>query len=100
MYDSNILKDLLAEKLEAEGCYFTKKDISIKKQGDSHKVVIKDYEHCPFEVTYVNDAHLNHCVTVWNRENNTIVHMTDSNNWEDGQREAMVYLGYYIGTRF
>ena len=100
MYNSIILKDLLAEKLHDEGCYFTKKDISISSVNNNHKVVIKDYEHCPFEVTYTCDEYLGNCVTVWNRQDDTIVHMAECHTWEDGQREAMLYLGYYIGTRF
>jgi hypothetical protein len=100
MYNSIILKDLLVEKLEAENCYFTKKDISISSVNNKHKIVVKDYEFCPFEVTYDNDEFFEHCVTVWNKETNTIIHMAEGNSWEDSQREAMLYLGYYIGTRF
>ena len=100
MYNSIVLKDLLVEKFEAENCYFKQKDVSISSVNNKHKIVIKDYEFCPFEVTYDNNEYFGQCVTVWDRQDDTIVHMAECNNWEDGQREAMLYLGYYIASRF
>ena len=94
---TNELKEILATKLHNEGCYFTKKHIHATKTKSGFKVVIKDYEHIPFTVYAEEDDYLGYCVYVC-REGREF-HLSTSKRtfpWE----EAIIYLGYYIGSRF
>ena len=95
---TNELKEILANKLQAEGTYFTKSDISARKTKTGFRVVIKDYEHIPFKITLEYDEIFGCCVWV-HREENICVHFTWSKKSYPIE-EAIIYLGYYIGSRF
>lgn len=96
---TNEMKDILATKLQEEGTYFTKSDISITQSTKGYKVVIKDYEHIPFAIHLTDDDYLGHCVYV------TTPFEEDAITFRCSKREyplfeAILSLGYYIGTRF
>lgn len=89
------MKKVLAKKLKEEGCYFTSKDIIITKNkdalGDKTSVIILGYEHCPFSVNQFEGDLFVKC------DGDFITICPDS---DKGYREAMIVIGYYIGTRF
>ena len=102
MMTTNEMKDILTKKLKEEGCYFKKSDISIKKIKDCYHVVIKDYEHIPFKISFEYDDYFNYVVWVYRKEDDIlykIINMID-NKKEYDIKSALIYLGYYIGTRF
>lgn len=95
---TNELKDILANKLQAEGTYFQKSDISARKTKSGYRVVIKDYEHIPFTITLEDEKYFGHCV--WVRlEDGDYIHFASSKKSYPIE-EAVIYLGYYIGSRF
>lgn len=96
------MKDVLFKKLQDEQCDFKKSDISITKQKDSYKIVIKGYEHIPFKMTFEHDEYFGYIVHIFN-----IGDIIDYENivFVENQKEyyikpALIHLGYYIGTRF
>lgn len=46
------IKEILANKFKDEKCGFTKKDIKIKDIKDGFEIVVADYTHNPYRVTY------------------------------------------------
>lgn len=96
---TNEIKTTLADKLHAEGTYFTKSDISVRSTKTGYRIVIKDYEHIPFTVTLEEDEYLGKCVFIQRPGNcgsiifNCATH--DYPLWT-----SIIELGYYIGTRF
>jgi len=100
MIDTREIKQILAQKLKEEGTYFTPADISVRKTGvDRFRVVIKDYEHIPFSITTETDDYFGNIVYVTEGFDGTTVAYVDSKKGFDF-RTAVIYLGYYIGTRF
>ena len=95
----NELKSILADKLQSEGTYFTKKDILASRTKTGFKVVIKDYEHIPFTITLEEDDYFGKCVFVQNPFDEECIIFRYSKN-EYPLFEAILSLGYYIGTRF
>ena len=94
---TNELKEILANKLASEGTYFTKADIIARKTKNGFHVTIKDYEHMPFHITAEKDSYFGY--TVWIQLHGSAIYFADSKKaypWE----EAIVNLGYYIGSRF
>ena len=91
------MKNVLFDKLQAENTYFSKSDISIRKQGNGYKIIIKDYEHIPFKMTLETDDYFGFCVLVYADDYNII--FVDSKKSYDIEH-ALLQLGYYIGTRF
>lgn len=96
------MKDILFQKLQDEQCDFRKSDISITKQKESYKIVIKGYEHIPFKMTFEHDNYFGYIVSISNTgdiidyENIVFV----ENQKEYDIKTALIRLGYYIGTRF
>lgn len=91
------MKQILFEKLQAENCYFSKSDISIRKDGNGYKIIIADYEHIPFKMSFEYDDYF--CYTVWVFTNGENIIFVDSKKDYD-IKTALIRLGYYIGTRF
>lgn len=92
------MKQILTDKLKAENCYFTEKDITIEKSGNRYKVIIADYEHIPFEITTeAPDDFFGYMVYVW--QGKKIIADIESKKDYD-LKTALIELGYYIGTRF
>ena len=91
------MKELLATKLHEEGTYFTKSDISIKKIKDGYRIVIKDYEHIPFELKMEQDDFFGYMTMI--TANGREVYFSDSKRAYD-PFNAILHLGYYIGSRF
>lgn len=93
------MKNILADKLKEENTYFTAADISIEKNGERYKIIIKDYEHIPFEMYFTNDDYFGS--EVWVKECFSGEHIiyVDSKK-EHNIKSALIQLGYYIGTRF
>ena len=96
---TNEMKDILASKLRDEGTYFTKSDISIRKTSKGYKVVIKDYEHIPFTITLADDDFFGCCVLIRTPFDEDCVTFRYSKKGYP-LFEALLSLGYYIGTRF
>lgn len=93
------MKQILADKLHDESAYFTKSHISINKQKDTYKIVIKDYEHIPFKMSFGYDDYFGY--TVWIRdmfEGCNIIFVDSAKDYDI--KTALIRLGYYIGTRF
>lgn len=95
---TNEMKTILADKLKAENTYFTKSDISIKKHGEKYKIVIKDYEHIPFTMSFNFDDYFGFTVWVTNDSFKTIAFVDSKKEYDI--KTALIQLGYYIGTRF
>lgn len=97
---TNEIKNILTKKFEDEGCCFTKKDISIKRngKGDNFTIVVADYDHAPIKITTEVDDYFGNCI--WVRyEFEDEVQMFDSKTewrWES----AIKNVGYYVATRF
>ena len=96
---TNELKDILAGKLAAEGTYFTKDDIKATKKGNGFKVVIADYEHIPFAIHMEEDDYFGKIVYVTTPFEEDAITFRCSKK-EYPLFEAILSLGYYIGTRF
>lgn len=92
------MKNILADKLKAEQTYFTKSHISIKKQGEKYKIVIKDYEHLPFYMSFEYDNYFGYTVMIANDSHKIISFVENKKDYDI--KTALVELGYYIGTRF
>ena len=96
----NEIKEILAKKFKDENCCFTKKDISIKREGkgDHFMITIADYEHCPIEITTEVDEYFGNCIWVkyWFEEESELFDSKTSWEWE----RAIKYVGYYIANRF
>lgn len=94
------MKEILFQKLQDEGCYFTKSDISITTTKEGYKVVIKDYEHIPFTITTEEDTdYFGYIVYIRDEFEERNIIFVDSKKEYDF-KTALVRLGYYIGTRF
>lgn len=97
---TNEMKNILAEKLHDEGCYFTKSHISITKDQKGYLVVIKDYEHHPFTITTEYDEdYFGYIVSVYSEWHEKNIIFVDNKKDYDF-KTALIRLGYYIGTRF
>ena len=92
------MKQILADKLKAENTYFTKSNISIRKNGEKYKIVIKDYEHLPFTMSFEYDDYFGYTVWVCNDSFKNIVFVDSKKEYDI--KSALIELGYYIGTRF
>lgn len=92
------MKEILANKLHEENTYFTKSDISIKKQGKAYKIVIKDYEHIPFKMSFDYDDYFGYMVMIANDSFKIIAYVDSKKDYDI--ESALIQLGYYIGTRF
>ena len=99
MLKTNEMKNILYCKLQDESCYFTKKDISIKKVKDSYIILIKDYEHITFEMKFEYDEYFGYLVSIKDLLYNEYVAFCDS-KYDYNCKDALLQLGYYIGTRF
>lgn len=92
------MKNLLARKLAAEGTYFTSEHIIIDEvTPESCRITIRDYEHIPFNLALIFDDIMGY--EVW------ITCCGDNICYEYSTkyypiRDAIMELGYYIGTRF
>ena len=92
------MKKILAEKLHDENCYFTVKDIIIKKFNNGYTVNIKDYEHIIFTIYFNYDEQWLFQVTVEND-------FDDWGTWIDNKKvydikTALIRIGYRIGTTY
>lgn len=95
----NELKNILADKLQSEGTYFTKKHIHAAKTKTGFKVVIEDYDHIPFTIHLEEDEDFGKCVFVQTPfEEGCIIFRYSKKEYP--LYEAILSLGYYIGTRF
>lgn len=93
------MKDILFQKLQNEQCNFKKSDISITKQKDTYKIVIKDYEHIPFKMIFEHDDYFGYIVYIDDCfEHDNIVFVDNKKEYDI--KTALIQLGYYIGTRF
>lgn len=92
------MKAILADKLKAENTYFAKSHISIRKNGESYKIIIKDYEHLPFTMTFEYDDYFGYTVWIHNDSFKNIVFVDSKKEYDI--KSALIELGYYIGTRF
>ena len=91
------MKDVLFKKIREEGSCFTKSEISIVKTRRGYDVTIKGYEHSRFHIIEENDEYFGHML--WIRTDDEIIDMFDSKK-EFMYKTALIYIGYYIGTRF
>jgi hypothetical protein len=97
---TNEMKDILAYKLQSEGTYFTKSHISIRKIKDGYRIVIKDYEHIPFTIYMEEDEIFGYCVFIRGLQDDWDDLVFTYSKKEYPLEEALINLGYYIGTRF
>ena len=102
------MKDILYNKLQDEGCYFTKRDLSVKwiPKDKAVWIVVKDYEHIKFKMTTEEDDYFGKIVNIvsyWQdgcelKRDETVAFIDSKHDYR--YRDAMLRLGYYIGTRF
>lgn len=87
------LKQLLFNKLQAEQTTFKKSDIHISKINENkYTITLKDFEPFSFKLNLSTED-----ITIskyYNNEFCELVTLADNTN------EAILYLGYYIATRF
>ena len=102
MMTTNEIKTTLAEKLHDEGTYFTKSDISVKSTKSGYRIVIKDYEHIPFTIYMEEDDYFGYCVFIRGMQDYDYVDdlVFTYSKKDYPLEEALLNLGYYIGTRF
>ena len=96
------MKQTLYKKLQDEQSNFKKSDIVIIKSTDNiYNVTIKGFEHIPLRLELEIDEFLGYVVYVqyYNGIFYKTVEMIESKKDYDMQH-ALLYLGYYIGTRF
>ena len=96
---TNEIKQALADKLKAEGTYFTKKDITCRKTKTGYKVVIKDYEHIPFTITLEEDDYFDYCVIITTPFEEDCISFANA-TYDYPIWTSILSLGYYIATRF
>lgn len=99
------MKQILFEKLQAENCYFSKSDISIRKDGNGYKIIIADYEHIIFTIKLETDSEFNNAeeMTLWTQHKDSKhknLLMLEESHSDKTMKDILIYLGYYIGTRF
>jgi hypothetical protein len=94
------MKDILASKLKSEGTYFTKSDISIRSIKNGYRIVIKDYEHIPFTIYMEEDDYFGYCVFIRGTQDEWDDLVFSHSKHGYPLENALVNLGYYIGTRF
>ena len=98
------MKDILYKKLQDEGCYFKKKDISVKRSGRDVVFEIAGYEHCPFTLMVEEDEFfaMGYIVMATIPEEGTVADeiVKNKENLDRAIRDVIVRIGYYIGTRF
>lgn len=97
--DTRAMKTTLATRLQEAGTCFTASDISIRKHGDRARVVIREYEHNPFEIRTEYDDFFGYVVWIadlFTRDEAVFVDSKRGYNFD----EAMAELGYYIANRF
>ena len=107
MLTTKEMKQILAEKLKAENTYFTIKDIHMTKQArkhnDSYKVFIADYEHIIFTIEFITDEDNKKEIALWKQykasKRKTLMLLEEKHN-EEAIKNVLLYLGYYIGSRF
>lgn len=97
------IKNVLFQKLKDENCSFEKSDISVRQQKvNSYKITIADYSNIVFIVKYDCDD-FGECMTLWRRSQGSthknLLAFEEGHGNEELKR-IIVYLGYYIGTRF
>lgn len=95
----NDMKNILAKKLKEENTYFTKSHISMKKQGESYKIVIKDYEHIYFKMTLSYDDYFGYEVWIYDSFDDCNIIYVDNKEKYDIEN-ALIQLGYHIGNTF
>jgi hypothetical protein len=95
----NEMKSILAQKLASEGTYFTEKHISIRTRTNGYRITIEDYEHIPFNLTLEEDEYFGKCVFIGTPFDDESVSFRHSKK-DYPIYEALLDLGYYIGSRF
>ena len=93
------MKEILLNKLMDEETDFKKSDITIRKTSKGYKIVIKGYEHIPFEMTTEKDDYFGFIVYINEKFENTCIIAVD-NKKDYNFKSALINLGYYIGSRF
>lgn len=100
------MKEILVNKFIDEGCYFRKKDVSIKKVAtNKYKIVIKDYEHITFYLKVDYDDYFGNEIFIYSKYEDefgeVVTHTNTKHNLEyKDYAEALKKLGYYIAIRF
>ena len=93
------MKEILLNKLKEEETNFKKSDILIRKTSKGYKIVIKGYEHIPFEMTTEKDDYFGFIVYINEKYENTNIIAVD-NKKDYNFKKALINLAYYIGSRF
>ena len=103
MLTTKEMKQILVDKLKAENTYFTLKDIHMTKQGNNYKVFIADYESIIFIIKFSIDREDGEEITLWrqfkNDKQKKLLLLEESHS-DETIKTVLLYLGYYIGTRF
>ena len=98
MMTTNEIKTTLADKLQSEGTYFRKSDISVRSTKTGYRIVIKDYEHIPFTVTLTDDDYFDKCVSIGTPDDCEIIF--GNATYDYPLWSCILSLGYYIANRF
>ena len=95
----NEIKDVLSQKLKDEGTYFRKSDIRCKQTKTGYQIVIKDYDHIPFTLTFEEDDYFGKCIFIRTPFDEDCI-IFKYGKTEYPLYTSMLSLGYYIATRF
>ena len=94
-----MMKQILADKLQDEGCYFTKKDVNIKAYKNGFQIFITDYENITYYLHTEYDDYFGFVVYVYDEWAEKLIVMED-NRTDYDYRTALIRLGYRIGTTY
>ena len=104
------IKEILAGKLQDEGWIGEIEDlmglIKVKTDKDATWITIKDYEHITYKMTQESDDYFGKIVQIYEYwklgdklEMGDCITFIDSKR-EYRIREALIHLGYHIGTTY
>lgn len=101
------IKNILAQKLADEGCYFKKSDIKVESKISAKWIVINDYEHIKFKLHVEQDEYFGNIVWIdhYERVDDDKYEFIDNIVFVDSKHSfkfdtAIIQLGYFIGSRF
>ena len=98
----NEMKDILAQKLKDENCYFSKSDLSIEKGTKDITISIKGTEPFSFIMTFEHDEYFGYITCVhryFNGKRDMTISFIESKQGYD-VKQALIEIGYHIGTQF
>ena len=95
MMTTKEMKEVLYQKIKDEGCSFKKSDIKINKAKNGYKVQVEDF--MPIKLILTKDDYFGYMVMAEDEFEDIYF---GNSKIDYPLHEAMVYIGYYVGTRY